>query len=133
MKPFCPVAVLAIRELEKVRNLFCSASRDCYMAARSYVSATILCKAKSGSRNIPCSLSFGNFTQKRRRSLSVGAMQQLLNMLSSPSRFPTRIHLVPQARLASVRTGLTLSSRKFNEYPAQRVKTKRPRPPGFST
>lgn len=35
-KPFCPVAILALKELEKARDLFSAASRKCYMAARSY-------------------------------------------------------------------------------------------------
>ncbi|KAL5514162.1 hypothetical protein ACEPAG_2250 [Sanghuangporus baumii] len=35
-KPFCPVSIIALQEMERARNLFLEASTNCHMAAQSY-------------------------------------------------------------------------------------------------
>ncbi|KAL5476664.1 hypothetical protein ACEPAI_2850 [Sanghuangporus weigelae] len=35
-KPFCPVSIIALQEMERARNLFLEAATNCHMAAQSY-------------------------------------------------------------------------------------------------
>ena len=43
-KPFCPVTIIALQEMEKARNLFLDASANCHMAAQSYVRESPYCE-----------------------------------------------------------------------------------------